>query len=453
LIRERSVGSCFGVAGTIAIHQAADHMKTKILLFSLLSSLAVCGSLQGVVLAYDRINVTNIPGQTVSAVPNDANYDTGPITAAVNYAFPTPTPGYTPTKSIYFPAGTYQFDGSLTLPSNTSIRLYGDGPGVTTIIFTGSNPGITGNLGTHTLQIEGLTLQCNAQNVGTAISATFNTVPRDKSATIRNVQIRGSDLTNTPSGYWRYGIDLEGASNAVIDDVQIHGAYTLQTPYPDDAIHWHGPADPNFAAVELYIHNLSVFYYKTALRTSGWVEGLYMSGFELVFCGSDSTGAMEITGQTSKGFAVPAFHFVNGHINQLVNGIKMSHVVSVKISHVNFLNQIGYGNHIALTDVSGATIIENDFTDYDCGPPPPPPLPPNCTPIVHGNGIYLFPNTHGTRICGNRFSLNNEVDGSAVVVREGCTKTAILDNDFGDSAHTINNIAGKETAIRDIPFP
>lgn len=425
-------------------------VKTYILSLAVTFSLVVGSSLEAAV-AYDRINVT-----AYNAVPNDANSDTAAIMAAVNH--PYQEGAYAPTKSIYFPAGTYIFDGSspLTLPSNTSFRLYGEGPGVSTIIFMGSNPGISApNVGLKTLQIEGLTLLNNTSfaNVGTAISATFSPTQKAKSATIRNVQIRGTDLTPNPAKYWRYGIYLNGASNAVIEDVQIHGAYTGSTPFPDDAIHWHAPvvAPPQSSgATQLFVKNLYASFYKTGVRTSGHVEGLYMSGFELVFCGSQSTGAMEITGQVdTNGAAVPAFHIMNGHINQLYNGIRMSNLVSVKISHVNFYNIFGLGNHIALTNVVGASITENGFGDHDCAPSPP---GPPCTPITTGNGIYLLGNTDGTRIAGNLFGLNNQGGGDCIVVESGCQKTSILDNDFGDSAHRINNMAGSDTVIRNI-FP
>jgi hypothetical protein len=110
---------------------------------------------------------------------------------------------------------------------------------------------------------------------------------------------------------------------------------------------------------------------------------------------------------------------------------------------VNFLNIIGTGNHIALTNCGGATITENGFTDYDCSGG-------GCTPIDQGNGIYLLGTTSGVRICGNGFNLNNTAGGSCIVVESNCQRTAILDNDFGDSAHQINNMAGANTVIRNI---
>ncbi len=88
--------------------------------------------------AVDRINVTSVP---YNAVPNDGFDDTAAINAAISAG-----------KSIYFPAGTYDFTGSMLLPANTTYRLYGEGTGVSTIRFTGPNAGINApNTGLATL--------------------------------------------------------------------------------------------------------------------------------------------------------------------------------------------------------------------------------------------------------------------------------------------------------------
>ena len=64
--------------------------------------------------AADRADVTGY-----GAIANDGGDDTIAIQNAVN-AYPG--------GSIYFPPGTYRFQGSLVLPQNVSYRLYGDGP-------------------------------------------------------------------------------------------------------------------------------------------------------------------------------------------------------------------------------------------------------------------------------------------------------------------------------------
>ena len=423
-------------------------MKTSTL-FSLLFSLVVCGSLQASVL-YDRVNVTDIPGTTVHATPNDGLPDTTGINAAISYTFP----GSNATKSIYFPAGIYIYDGPMTLTANTSIRLYGDGPGVSIIIFTGTNPGITAAVGSKTLQIEGLTLQATVADTGTAISATFDRTGLDakfRTATIRNVQIIGSSQIQNPTGYWKYGIDLNGAPNALIDDVQINGSYTGEAPLATDAIHYHAP--PNSTATQLFVTNLHVSYYKTAVRTSGPVEGLYMSGFELVFCGSATTGAMELTATRPNGDALPVFHIMNGHINQLFNGVKLNNLLNVKFANVNFFNIYGTGTHLEAINCSGVNVTGCEFIDFVCSE-----KGEGCTPITAGNGIYLHNTIAGksvsAKIIGNNFALQNPDGGQAILVSAGCSRTMIFDNDFSATIHTINDQAATgQTVTRLITFP
>lgn len=117
-------------------------------------NLAVCVS----AVTVDRINVTDY-----GAVPNDGLSDTTAINAAVAAG-----------TSVYFPPGSYNYTGRITLPTLKSYRLYGDGPGVSIIAFTGPTAGIYAlNVGQNTLNVEGLTLRANTAGAGDAISATF----------------------------------------------------------------------------------------------------------------------------------------------------------------------------------------------------------------------------------------------------------------------------------------
>ena len=99
-------------------------------------------------LAADRINITSPP---YNAIPNDGISDKPAIDAAIAAG-----------RSIYFPPGTYNYPGLMSLPANQSYRLYGDGPGVSNIVFTGTDAGIyAASMGTKSLNVEGLTLQAN----------------------------------------------------------------------------------------------------------------------------------------------------------------------------------------------------------------------------------------------------------------------------------------------------
>src|ERR1700731_2577391 len=132
----------------------------KCLPIMLLLNLAVCLS----ALAVDRINITEPPYNAVRDEDQPGTDDTTAIYNAINAAG-------NGGKSIYFPPGTYRYNGSINLPANTSYRLYGDGPGVSTILFTGPSAGINGSsMGQATLNVEGLTLKANSTDCGTAIN-------------------------------------------------------------------------------------------------------------------------------------------------------------------------------------------------------------------------------------------------------------------------------------------
>jgi polygalacturonase len=137
-------------------------------------------------------------------------------TAAINLAIASD-------KVVYFPPGTYKYAGPMTLPANSSYRIYGDGPGVSTILFTGPNAGITTtNTAVTTLNVEGLTLMAFSTNCGTAINASFMAAgPKAHTVTIHNVQIVGSTRDGTTGGYWTNGIHLYRATNSVIDKIHI----------------------------------------------------------------------------------------------------------------------------------------------------------------------------------------------------------------------------------------
>lgn len=149
------------------------------------------------------------------ATPDGSTDDT----AAINRALAAGS-------SIYFPPGSYNYSGRITLPAGKAYRLYGDGPGVSTILFTGPEAGIYApTVNDNTLQIDGLTLTALTPAAGTAISASFNRgdFAKSRTACIHNVEIRGSNRSGSTGGCWTKGIYLYKAPNAVIDQVVVEG--------------------------------------------------------------------------------------------------------------------------------------------------------------------------------------------------------------------------------------
>ncbi|HEV2842502.1 MAG TPA: glycosyl hydrolase family 28-related protein [Chthoniobacterales bacterium] len=366
-----------------------------------------------------------LPGATGNGLTDD--------TAAINRAIAAGT-------TIYFPPGKYRYIGPMTVPSNTAYRFFGDGQGISTISFTDTVGGINApSVGDKTLRVDGLTIQGNFGNTGIAINAAFQANgPKARTAHIENVQIRGSDLTHNPSGYWGTGIKLYQAQNALIDDVQVLGKWDLTGPGPTASVGIDWSSSTSSPATQLFIHDIYVGFYQVGIKTSGHVEGFYLDKFELVFCGyalPNSHAAMELSSSGAPGIV---FHISDGHVNQVSSGIRLTNIWHAKISQVNFLNQIYDGTHITMTDCRSMMVTDNNFEDL------------GIAGELNSNGIYSI-NSSQIRIAGNSIALaTTTTNGSCIVVDSASRKVKILDNMFETSPRQINDMA-PDTYIRLIP--
>jgi hypothetical protein len=125
--------------------------------------------------AVDRINITDY-----GATPNDGRDDT----AAINSAVAAGT-------SIYFPPGSYNYTGQITVPAHKSYRFYGEGPGVSTILFTGPSAGIYApTVGARTARTPAIVVASGWSRTGksrkTAENTTGMSVPPEKPCTMRH---------------------------------------------------------------------------------------------------------------------------------------------------------------------------------------------------------------------------------------------------------------------------
>jgi hypothetical protein len=357
------------------------------------------------------MNVTNVTDY--GAIPNDGLDDTAAINAAVAAG-----------TSIYFPPGSYKYTGRITLPANKSYRLYGDGPGVSIIAFTGPNAGIYApTIGAHTLNVEGLSLQANTAAAGTAIYAAFSDPAgstKFHTATIHNVVIVGSTRDGITGGYWTTGIYLNRAQNAVVDGVDISGNTTVTAT----GIVWTSPT--TIPTTGIQISNTEIKWCNIAVQTSGWVEGFYMSGFEVVLCGTPGYALDLLSSQS--GSPSPAFNLINGHVSMLAGGVKMTNLSAIKISNVDFSHVAGSssadGTFVSLNNTIGAIIFDCTFGSQ---------ITP---PISNENGVFLT-NAKQTRISGNIFRLlQPTLTGSAIVPYTGTDTVRVTDNIF----KTVKNI-------------
>jgi hypothetical protein len=347
-------------------------------------------------------------------------------TAAINSAITGGT-------VVYFPPGTYKYSGLMTLPANTSYRIYGDGPGVSTILFTktGLAGGISApSMGQATLNIDGLTLKANTRNCGTAINALFSesgSATKFHTATIHNVQINGSNESGATGTYWTKGIYLYKAQNAVIDKVEISGNNRDEDtggPPTQIGIAWESPSD--YKTTGLQLTSLAVKWCNSALRTSGWVEGLYLTGFEFVLCGQLGMPAVDLNTVASSDLN-PAFHLLNGHVELIENGIRATNIRGLKLSKLYLIHNVAHpfvqpGSIIALNNCTDAIVSQCSFLGMG--------------DFVVDEGILLN-NAHSVRIAGNFFS---QFGGSCIGIMSNSTVVRIIDNLFGGVFGTGVNI-------------
>jgi polygalacturonase len=372
-----------------------------------------------------KTSFNGLPGATGNGTTDD--------TAAINRAIAAGT-------TIYFPPGQYRYIGPMTVPSNTSYRFFGDGPGISTIIFTDAVGGINApSIVDKTFQVDGLTIQGNFGNTGIGINAVLQpNNPKFRTVTIRNVEIRGSDRTINPAGYWGTGIRVYQAQNALIEDVQVHGKWDFANPGPTASvgIEWSSATDS--PSTQLFMHDIQVDMYQVAIKTSGSVEGFYLDKFELVFCGNplpNSKAAMELSAGNAPGIV---FHISDGHVNQVSCGIRLTNIWHAKISQVNFLNQKYDGTHLTLTNCRDVMVTDNNFEDL------------GISGELNSNGIYSI-NSSQVRLAGNSIALSTTTtNGSCIVVDSASRKVKILDNMFETSPRQINDMA-PDTFIRTIP--
>jgi Pectate lyase superfamily protein len=368
------------------------------------------------------INVTAPP---YNAIPNDGYDDRNAIQSAVNA---------NPGKDIYFPPGTYNFSGSIDLPHNSTYRLYGDGPGVSTIVFTNGAPygkaGIAGvNMGASRLTVEGLTLTADSFDSGTAIYALFSAPEGYLTATIRNVQIRGASVTGGHGGYWWAGIYLHRAHNAVVDRVEINGNNSTFDPSipPDGAdrpewrteygIIWNSPS--NIKTRKARMSNLEIHYCDSAILTDGWVEDLEVGNFEVVLSGKFDRPAIDL--KTSNVANVANFRLIGGHVNALQHGIRLTQVKSATVMQVLLLKHGsgGFGkngDYLAVSNSTDINLFDNSF-DGPAGD------------IYHVDGIRLHNYTNNVRVKRNYFHTVRPWGlGSCIVVHAYAHSIQIHDN-------------------------
>jgi hypothetical protein len=318
----------------------------------------------------------------------------------------------------------------MTLTANKSFRIYGDGPGVSTILFVGPNAGITvTHTGIATLNVDGLTLMASSTNCGTALNASFGPIAANAkfhSATIHNVQVMGTARDGTSGGYWTNGIRLYRGQNSVLDKVEVAGnknvtqiGIALEAPTSTE----------NATGFEL--SSIEVQWCNVGLSTNGWVEGLYMTGFEIVSCGRAGLPAIYLNGTTSPNTSAGTFQLVNGLVDSVGGGITMSNFILGKVSNVSFRHngaEIADGTMLSVNNVTPMLVSECSFAGTTTNGP-------------FENGVFLT-NVVRAQISGNNFTnMHSQNAGSAIVILGSSSVVRITDNLFSNVTSQYNDQA------------
>ncbi len=247
-------------------------------------------------------------------------------------------------------------------------------------------------------------------------------------ASIHNVQIIGSNRSGGSGGYWTNGIYLYQAQNSVIDKVHIYGNIRPATGSEADASLTGIVLESSsvYATTGLQLSDLEITFVNTALKTSGWVEDLFLTRFEFVQCGQHGMPAVDLSSNPA---GKSRFHLFNGHVDLIQNGIRLNNLNGVKISKLLIL-------HNGLAERNGTMVAFNNCFDG---------IVSQCSfvggthdtvfnvPLTDEIGISLN-NADSVQIVGNYFTHLLTPVGSCISVQSNSSVVRIIDNLFEDTA-------------------
>ena len=182
----------------------------------------------------------------------------------------------------------------------------------------------------------------------------------------------------------------------------------------------------------LLLTNAEIKFCNTGVKTSGQVEGFYMSGFEVVLCGTSTTPSIDLSASGS--LQGPAFHLVNGHVDAIGDGVHMTNLSTIHVHNVDF-------SHVSPAAISGTLLyLLNclDATITDCM------FASQVNKIADENGIFLT-STARTTISGNHFvTMQPTASGSCIVAYTGSTTVRVTNNIFSNVRNATDNHIGSQ---------
>jgi hypothetical protein len=168
-----------------------------------------------------------------------------------------------------------------------------------------------------------------------------------------------------------------------------------------------------------------MFYCNTGLQTTGWVEGLYMTGFEIAFCGNFGMPAVDLNSSAPN--LGSAFHLVNGSVTDLQHGMRLTNLRDVRISKVWVIHSSGNpfassGTDLALNNCTDAVISDDTFLGVDNEP----------NQHYPDETCILLSNSHSVQIIGNYFTHVLPANtGICIDVQSTSNRVRIVNNVFG----------------------
>lgn len=198
--------------------------------------------------------------------------DTAPLSAALASG-----------KQVLLPAGTTVCNSSIII-SGHSVRLAGQGLGVSILKFTGGGNGIaiTNTAAGRAVHLSDLSIQTSASTLGVGLSVDFTGTDLSANADYTNLTLTRIGLSGTSlASGWAVGLHVTDATNAIIQGVNVVGyrntAATTQAAFCSMA---NGIWVSGSAAVPTNIRVLdcSVYNALTAFSDDGFLEDVQYRG-------------------------------------------------------------------------------------------------------------------------------------------------------------------------------
>ena len=283
-------------------------------------------------------NTISVKDAPFNAVADGVANDTTAVQAALNAL------GAAGGGTLYFPKGRYTLSAQLTY-SGGPIQILGDGIEATVLKWSTVSAGFLFTMGAvadqrvNDLRVERLTLSTTAVNSGAAIYATWD----DHDAVAPFGVLEDVKIIQESGGYWTHGIRLRNFADGVLRRVyaMLYGTNSTTCVFLDN-----GVLKPSYGVI---ITDSTMNGSQTCVKSTGWMESLYISNSSLV--GGTDVISCDATGTP---YGNPHLTITSCHLNSKRNTIKTVGWRAIQIHGTDVYHGVGSG------DISGENIyIQN----------------------------------------------------------------------------------------------